>query len=130
MGKFLVRITVIIVSIYFVLAYLIAQFLGIDILREWYIIPFELIVVVYSFSEGKYHCKFLKSTMLSIFLCDLLTRLDNTFDILSVTSHNLIPVFLLTLGIGTSVTLAIRHFYKVIKLKRLLNERTLTQRSR
>lgn len=124
MGKFLVRITVIVVAIFFIIDFLFAQFLCVDIHSDWYTTLFALVITVYSFSEGKYHCKFLKSTMLSIFLCDLLTRLDNTFDFLSITSHNLIPILLLVLGIGTSVALAIRHFYKVIKLKRLLNERT------
>ena len=120
MGKLLVRLTVVFVALYFLLCYMLAQFCGIDALYYSYTLLFELITVVYCFSEGKYHCRFLKSTMLSIFLCDLLTRLDYTFDFLTTAEHNLIPISILALGIGTSITLAIRHFMRVIKLR---NER-------
>ena len=60
MGKLLVRLTIVIVSIYFVLTYLVAQTMGIDILSDWYASLFALIIVVYAHSEGVYHCKFLK----------------------------------------------------------------------
>lgn len=89
MGKLLVRLAVIIVSIYFVITYLVAQFMFVDISS------------------------------------DLLTRLDNSFNFLSVTAHNLIPIGILALGIGISITLAIRHFYKVMKLQSKLKDRTL-----
>lgn len=118
MGKFLVRITTILVAIYFVLSYVLAQFWGIDILYYSYTLLFELIVVIYSFSEGKYHCKYLKTTMLGIFFADLVTRIDYFFDFLLVTAHNLIPLSFVTLGMLCSVYLAISHFIKVRKLKR------------
>lgn len=117
MGKLLVRLTVIIVSIYFLLCYYVAQIHGIDILQYTYSLLFELITLVYCYSEGKYHCKFLKHTMMSIFLCDVLTRIDHTYNFLSVDAHNLIPIGILAIGMGTSLTLAIKHFYKVNKLK-------------
>ena len=60
MGKFLVRLTVITVGVYFVIAYILAQFFGFDILGDWYIVLFELICVVYCYSEWKYHCRYLK----------------------------------------------------------------------
>lgn len=59
MGKVLVRITVVMVSLYLALCYLIAQLYGEDILDDWYSVLFEMIVVVYCFSEGKYHCRYL-----------------------------------------------------------------------
>lgn len=121
MGKFLVRITVIIVAIYFVLQFIFAQFLGINIASNIYIPLFELCVVVYTFSEGKYHCKYMKYTALSILLADTLTRLDYIFDFMSVSAHNLIPIGILALGIGTSITKAIMHFVRVMKLKNKKN---------
>lgn len=117
MGKFLVRITIVTVTIYQIIAYLIAELLGVDILRGNHILLFELCVVVYTFSEGKYHCKYMKYTALSILLADTLTRLDYMFDFMSVTAHNLIPIGILAIGIGTSITKAFIHFYRVIKLK-------------
>lgn len=122
MGKFLVRITIVFMALYLVLSYIIAQFFFIDILGNWYIVMFETCVVVYCFSEGKYHCKCLKYSALSLLVVDTLTRLDNTFNFLSVDAHNLIPIAILTLGIGTSITLALRHFYKVNQLRNKRNK--------
>ena len=121
MGKFLVRITVIIVAIFFIAQYVLAQLFGINIASNIYIPLFELCVVVYTFSEGKYHCKYMKYTALSIFLADTLTRLDYIFDFMSVSAHNLIPIGILALGIGTSITKAIMHFVRVMKLKNKKN---------
>lgn len=122
MGKFLVRITIVFMALYLVLSYVIAQFFFIDILGNWYVVLLETCVVVYCFSEGKYHCKYLKFSALSLLVVDTLTRLDNTFNFLSVDAHNLIPIAILTLGIGTSITLALRHFYKVNQLRKKRNE--------
>ena len=121
MGKFLVRITVIIVATFFVAQYVLAQLFGINIASNIYIPLFELCVVVYTFSEGKYHCKYMKYTALSILLADTLTRLDYIFDFMSVSAHNLIPIGILALGIGTSITKAIMHFVRVMKLKNKKN---------
>lgn len=117
MGKFLVRITTILVAIYFLVCYMLAQFCGIDILSYTYTLLFELIVVVYSFSEGKYHCRYLKFTLISIFIADVITRLDYFFDFLSISAHNLIPIAILAIGISISTFQAINHFIKVRRLK-------------
>ena len=118
MGKALVRLTIIGTAVYFALSYLFAQFLGIDILLPYYNIPFELCVVVYAFSEGKYHCKYIKYTALSILASDIITQLDNSLDFLSVELHNIIPLFLIILGVAVGCILAIRHFVLVRKLNK------------
>lgn len=117
MGKFLVRATIILVAVYFIIAYFVAQFCYVDILMGNHALLFELCVVVYCYSEGKYHCRFMKYTALAIFFVELLTRLDNAIDFLSIEQHNLIPIAILAIGIGTSTTLAFHHFYKVNQLK-------------
>lgn len=122
MAKFLVRITIILTSIYFIICYIFAQFVGIDLLSYCYTLLFELIVVIYTYSEGKYHCKYIKHTALAILLSDTLTRLDYLFDFLSVSAHNLIPIGILFVGITTSTIQAIAHFIKVQKLKRKINK--------
>lgn len=122
MGKVVVRLTIVFIAIYFVVAFAFAQFLGVDILNDYHSIPFELCVVVYCFSEGKYHCQYLKFTALAILFCDTLSRLDNSFNFLSVSAHNLVPITILALGIGTSITLALRHFYKVNRLRNKRNK--------
>lgn len=117
MGKFLVRVTTILVAIYFLICYTVAQLWGIDLLDYCYTLLFELIVVIYSFSEGKYHCRYLKTTIRGVFLADLSTHLDYFFDFLSVTAHNVVPITFIMLGIIMSANLAISHFIKVRKLK-------------
>jgi hypothetical protein len=90
-----------------------------DILLPCYNIPFELCVVAYAFSEGKYHCKYIKYTALAILVSDVITQLDNSFDFISVELHNIIPLFLIILGVAIGCILAIRHFILVRKLNKL-----------
>ena len=126
MGKFFVRVTIMLVAIYFLLCYTVAQFWGFDILDYSYTILFEIITTIYCFSEGKYHCRYIKFTMLGILACDSVTHLDYAFNLLSETGHNVIPSTLLILGVTTTCVLAIRHFYQVNRLKRLKNGRKQT----
>lgn len=117
MGKFCVRITAAIVAIYFVVSYHLAQFCGVDILKDFYILLFELCVLVSMFESGNYHCKYMKWTMLGIFICDLLSQIDYYYNIFSISAHNRIPLAILGVSLTTTLTLAIRHFYRATKLK-------------
>ena len=117
MGKFLIRISSIFVATYFIAAYISAQFFGIDILRYTYILLFELCVLVCAFESGNYHCKYMRWTILGIFVCDCLSHLDYYFNIFTVDQYNLIPLTILVCLGSTSLFLAIRHFYRVNKLK-------------
>lgn len=119
MGKFFVRITIILTSIYFITSHIVAQFYGVDILTDWYIVPFIFIVVVYSYTEGKYHCKHIKHLALSIFLSDLVVRLDNYYNFLTVNELFLISFVVLLLGFVISTFSAVNHFRKVNKIKRM-----------
>lgn len=123
MGKAFVRFTIIFVAIYFLICYAVAQFWAFDILDYSYTILFEIIATIYCFAEGKYNCRFIKYTMLGILLCDTITHLDYAFNLLSITGHNVIPMFVLIAGLSTTSFLAIRHFYRVSKVKRLKNGR-------
>lgn len=125
MGKFIVRITIVFVALYLVLSYIIAQFGGGDILVPYYNLLFELCVVIYAFSEGKYHCKYIKYTALAILLADVLTYTDNHYDFLTVEAHNLIPVGIVASGILTGVVLAVKHYIKVVKIKKQRHARSI-----
>ena len=103
------------------LAYYMAQFHRVDILYNSYTLMFEACVVAYSFSEGKYHCRFAKWTMLSIFASDIISHLDYHYNFISVGIYNYLLAFILFAGVSTSCSLAIRHFYRVIKLNRRKN---------
>lgn len=120
MGKFIVRITIILTSIYMVISYMCAQLLGIYILSDWYIVMFELCVTIYCYSEGMFHCRYIKHLSLAILLSDVITQLDNYFDFLSVFTHNIIPIFIFSIGVLIALVKAIIHF---IKVRRIINGR-------
>lgn len=117
MGRFFVRITIIFVAIYLIIAYIIAQTIGVDILTNTYTLMFEMCVVIYAYDGGKYHCKYIKHVALSILLSDTITRLDYLFNFLSITAHNLIPIAFISIGISVSLFQAINYFIKVRRLK-------------
>lgn len=112
-GKFLVRISVIFLGIYFLLGYAIAFLFGENIHSDFYVIILEVIVVVYSYSEGKYHCRHLKHTAAAVCASDTITRVDYYFDIFTVNAIFVINATILAFGIGLSVFLSIRHFILV-----------------
>lgn len=121
MDKFLTRITIIIVAIYFLISYIVAQYFGIDILRCTYTLLFELCVVSYTFSSGKYHCRYMRWTALSIFCCDMLTYLDHHFDFIPISIYNYLLTGVLISGIATSTYKAIQHFIRIYKVNRQKN---------
>ena len=116
MGKFIVRITIIITSIFMIISYLSAQLFGIDIFSDWYIVMFELCVTIYCYSGGKY----IKHLSLAILSSDVITRLDNCFDFLSVFTHNIIPIMIFSVCVTITLIKAIHHF---IKVRRIINGR-------
>lgn len=121
MDKFLTRVTIILVAIYFMASYISAQFFGVDILRYTYILLFEMCVVAYTFSSGKYHCRFMRWTALSIFGCDTISYLDSHFDFIPISIFNFVLMAILALGIATSTYKAIQHFIRVYKVNRRKN---------
>lgn len=120
MSNALTRLTVILVAIYFIVSYILAQ-MGIDVLTSSYVVLFEMCVVSYTFCSGSYHCKYMRWTALAILIVDLLNHTDYYFDYVPVSIYNILPIFILALGVATSTTLAIRHFYRVLKVKRISN---------
>lgn len=116
MDRVITRLSIVLITIYFIVSYVLAQF-GIDILTNSYVLLFELCVVSYTFCSGKFHCKYMRWTALSILIVDLLNHSEYYFNYIPVSIFNIIPIGILALGIGTSITLAIRHFYQVIKIK-------------
>jgi hypothetical protein len=117
MGKLFVRMTTITVAIYLLICYLFAQIVAVDIMNDWYAPLFELIVVIYSFSEGRYHCKYMRFLALAIFVSDTITRIDNSLSVFSTSAHNLIPILFLSLAILYGTTMSLVHFARVMKHK-------------
>lgn len=116
MDRIITRISVVLVTAYFLVSYIMAQ-TGTDILTNAYVILFEMCVVAYTFCSGKFHCIFMRWTALSLLLVDILNHTDYYFDYIPVSVHNLIPIGIIALGIATPLTLAIRHFIQVTRLR-------------
>lgn len=119
MDRIITRISIVLIAVYFLVSYACCM-LGVDVLTNSYVILFEACVVSYTFCSGSFHCKHMRWTALSVLLVDVLNHTDYYFDYIPVVASNLIPIAILALGMGTSLTLAVRHFIKVIKLR---NER-------
>jgi hypothetical protein len=96
---------------------------GTDILTNAYVVLFEICVVAYTFCSGKFHCKYIRWTALSLLIVDILNHTDYYFDYVPISVYNILPIGIIALGIVTSLTLAIRHFIQVTKLR---NERRKT----
>ena len=118
MDKFITRLTIILVAAYFIISFVVAEVFAVDILRDSYILLFELCAVLYTFNSGKYHCKYIRWTGLSIFVCDMIAHLDYYLDFISVRWYNLILLSIIAIGVSTSLYLSINHFIKVSRWKR------------
>lgn len=116
MDRIITRISVVLVTVYFLVSYIMAQ-MGMDILTNAYVILFEMCVVAYTFCSGKFHCIFMRWTALSLLLVDILNHTDYYFDYIPVSVYNILPIGIIALGIATSLTLAIRHFIQVTRLR-------------
>jgi hypothetical protein len=112
-------VSVLLTSIYIIISYAIAQFWGVDIISDWYVLLFESIVVVYSFSEGKYHCAHLRFLALSILIADTLCRVDNYYHFLTISKHNFFLIVIMALGFMASIISAVRHFLRANKVKQI-----------
>lgn len=122
MSKGLLRLTIIVVALYFSISYLCAQFFGADVLYNSYTLLFEICVTVVVFEDdSKYFCKFMRWTMLSILASDFLSHLDYHINFINEAIYNYILSAILFVGFSTSAYLAIRHFARVRKVKKLKN---------
>lgn len=119
MDKFITRLTIVVVALYFISAFIMAELFAIDILRDSYILLFELCTVVYTFGSGKYHCKYIRWTALSILLCDTLAHADYYFDFIDVCYYNLLMLTILCSGVTISLYKSIKHFIRVIQWKQI-----------
>lgn len=117
MDRVITRITIVLVSIYFLICYVFAQFMGVDIMRDSYIILFEICVVSYTFCSGKFHCRFMKWTALSVLVADIISHTDYYFNYIPLEWYNFLPLLVISIGLFTSITLAIRHFIQATRLK-------------
>jgi len=118
MSKLLIRITVILVAAYLICCYIVAWF-GVDIWCQWYYLLFEACVCLCISKQGVYHCRFIKWTAYAILLTETLAYIDVVFDYMSAVAFIVIQTTILTAGIATTVTLAVRHYIRAKRIKKI-----------
>lgn len=116
-AKFLVRFTILFVTLYFIITYVLAQFFGVSYFNDFYVVLLELCLCVFCTVQGNYHCKYMRYLAWGSFSSDTLTRADNSLDFLSVDAHNLIPLAIIVISVITTLILAVRHFIRTTKVK-------------
>ena len=116
MDKLLVRLFVVSTALYLIHTYIMAWY-GVECFSDAYIVMAELAICVVMSSQGKYHCKYMKFTAYGLTASDSVTRIDNAFDILGVEASIILPLSLVMCSVTISFVLALRHYYRVLKLK-------------
>ena len=116
MDKLFVRLFVVFTALYLIHTYIMA-WLGVECFSDAYIVMAELSICVVMSSHGKYHCKYMKFTAYGLTASDSVTRIDNAFDILCVEASIILPLSLVLCSITISFVMALRHYYRVLKLK-------------
>lgn len=116
MDKILVRLFVVFTTLYFICNYIMAWY-GVECFSDAYIVMAELAICVVMSSQGKYHCKYMRFTAYGLTASDSVTRIDNAYDILSVDAAIVLPLSLVMCSVTISFVLALRHYYRVLKIK-------------
>ena len=116
MDKLFVRLFVVSTALYLIYTYIMVWF-GVECFSDAYIVIAELAICVVMSSQGKYHCKYMKFTAYGLTASDSVTRIDNSFDILGVEASIILPLSLIMCSVTISFVLALRHYYRVLKLK-------------
>lgn len=116
MDKLLVRLFVVFTTLYFLCTYIMAWY-GVECFSDVYIVMAELAICVVMSSHGKYHCKYMRFTAYGLTESDSVTRIDNAYDILSVDAAIVLPLSIVMCSVTISFVLALRHYYRVLKLK-------------
>ena len=116
MDKLLVRLFVVFTTLYFLCTYIMAWY-GVECFSDAYIVMAELAICVVMSSQGKYHCKYMRFTAYGLTASDSFMRLETAYDILSVDAAIVLPLSLVMCSVTISFVLALRHYYRVLKLK-------------
>ena len=116
MDKLLVRLFVVFTALYFLCTYTMAWY-GVECFSDAYIVMAELAICVVMSTQGKYHCKYMRFTAYGLTASDSVTRIDNAFGILGVEASIILPLSLVMCSLTISFVLALRHYYRLLKLK-------------
>lgn len=110
MGRLFVRMTIILTSLYMMISYILSHFFDKDIIGDWYVILYEIVIIIYCFSEGKFHCKYVKFLAFSNLMCDTAMRFDRYTMVIETERHDFIPFGALAFGLMFCAIMSILHF--------------------
>ncbi len=117
-SKLFMRLSVIGIGLYLIFCSLSVLIIGEDFYDGTYMVILEACLCLAISAQGPYHCKYLRWTAYGILVSDTLAFLDHHFDFLPYSMYTAIPVVIILIGLVISLTLALRHYIKVRKLKR------------
>lgn len=126
MDKFIVRLSILVLNAYIIIVLLYA-FNGIDISECDYIftdsVMFGVVLTTLVHTQGRYHCKWIRALCYNLITVPSINYIDYKYNIFG-SADILIYTYcsMLLLSIIITIYLAIRHFSKVIKLKKIQNE--------
>lgn len=118
MSKLAIRCTIILVSVYLIACYIVADMFAVDIWRQFYFLPFEMCVCLCISKQGVYHCKYIKWAAYALLLHDTLVCSDVLWDWLPDGMMAVVPPLILTAGLTVTTTLAVQHYIKVRQIKK------------
>lgn len=117
-SKLFVRISVICIAIYLIVCYFFAYAFGLDLWHDTYVIALEVCVCLFMSSKGKYYCRYMRWTAYGITFADIITSLEDLFDIMPTTIAVFVPMILISASLLLTTTLSIKHYIRVKKLKK------------
>lgn len=118
MSKLAIRLSIICIAIYLILCYVIEIMFDVNIWSQTYYLLFEICTCLCISKQGVYHCRFIKYTAYGILISDTLVCANNIFDFLPINWTVYVPPTIISIGLATTTTLAIRHFERVRKINR------------
>lgn len=126
MDKFIVRISILALNIYMLIVLLFALN-GIDISIYDYLFTnsmlFGVVLTTLVHAQGKYHCKWIRFLCYDLILIPLVNYVDAKYYLFNSIECCIYAYCAISgLSIIITIYLAIRHFSKVIKLKKIQNE--------
>lgn len=92
------------------ISYILSHFFDKDIIGDWYVILYEIVIIIYCFSEGKFHCKYIKFLAFSNLMCDTAMRFDRYTMVIETERHDFIPFGALAFGVVFCAIMSILHF--------------------
>lgn len=126
MDKFIVRASIILLNVYIFVVLLFA-FNGIDISEYDFFFTdsllFGIVLTTLVHAQGRYHCKWIRMLCYNLIIIPIINFVDFKYNIF-VYAEYIIFSYCSIILLTTIITLflAIRHFAKVNKIKRVHNE--------